>query len=343
MNIKYILLVSVFALSTSGCCIPLQGKTWNTTTSIHPELINGIVSDNTIPVSERTIPDEIRDIEGKSSVEIYLKDDFCACSKQRLPSVSVSLVSKTGLSGHQNRLINLWVEDEYDDACSSFAEADEAITDAESLSENFKYCYLDGFSLIWEAQAALDPLECDPVKAKILANKAKLLARTVGAKALGFDITGTYNSEFAGEHPIVGRYYTLSDQSEPQLVIKQDGQKITGVDGSGTAVLVGTRIENVIKFKFSYPHTSGELEGEWVVGYDGLNISGTWRDPVSNASGEWKLTKIQQENRIESLTNQENRLQQFFSQRGAIEINYEVIDHITIQKKTWDTKWVCAA
>lgn len=188
--------------------------------------------------------------------------------------------------------------------------------------------------MIWEARAALEPLVCDPVKAKTLADKANRLARNEGAKALGFDITGTYDSEFTGEHPIVARHYTSIGQHKPQMVISQDGQKITGVDGSGTAILVGTRIENVIKYKFSYPQTfNRELEGEWVVGYDGLNVSGTWRDPVSNASGEWNLTKIQQENRIESLTNKEKHLQEFFSQRAAIKINYGVIDHITIREK----------
>jgi hypothetical protein len=99
---------------------------------------------------------------------------------------------------------------------------------------------------------------------------------------------------------------------------------------------VGTRIKNVIKFKFSDPHTSNrELEGEWVVGYDGLNVLGTWRDPVSNASGEWNLTNIQQENRIDSLTNKEKHLQEFLSQRDAIKINYGVIDLIRVSSKTW--------
>ena len=121
--------------------------------------------------------------------------------------------------------------------------------------------------MIWEARAALGPLECDPVRAKTLADKAKQLARNEGAKALGFDITGTYDSEFTGKHPIITRQYALSDQNNPQLVIRQDGQKITGVDGSGTAIFEGTRIENVIEFKFSDPQTSNkELEGEWSVG-----------------------------------------------------------------------------
>ena len=342
MNFKYILFVTIFVLTTSGCCLPFPGDTVIINTPISPELMNSIVSDQTIPVSERFIPYDIRNIEGSSDVKVTFKDDFCACSKQRELRMSVSLVSKTGLSGHQNttgfgkyRPDN----DEYGDVCSSFVVAFEAITDAIYISLNRTYFYLDSFNLIWEARAALEPLECDPVKAKILANKAKLLARTVGAKALGFDITGTYDSEFTGEHPIVARHYTLRDQHKPQLVIRQDGQKITGVDGSGTAVLVGTRIENVIKFKFSYPQDfNKELEGEWLVGYDGLNVSGTWRDPVSNASGEWKLMKIQQENKIERWSNKGDHLREFLSRRAPIEIDYEVIDQITVREdhRDWD-------
>jgi hypothetical protein len=140
------------------------------------------------------------------------------------------------LSGHQNEL-ERWVRwgDLYGDACSSFAEAEEAIANAESSSENYEDFYLDGFNLIWEARIALEPQECDPVKAKVLADKASQLAQTEGTKALGFDITGIYNSAFTGDHPIVARHYTLSDQHKPQMVIRQDGQKITGVDGSGSA------------------------------------------------------------------------------------------------------------
>jgi len=328
MSIKNILLVSMFALTTSGCCLPI-GSTYYVGMEIPSETISNIASDNTKPVSERSIPSEIRDIEG-STVSVHLKDSFCPCSKQRSPRMSVTLVSKTGLSG---QLKYRWSSDENGEACNSFAEADAAITEAYSLSKNYSYFYLDGFKLIWEALAALQPLECDPGKAKILANKAKLLAQTVGAQALGFDISGTYDSEITGMHPIVERYNTLIDQHKPKLIIKQDGQKITGVDTSGTVLLVGTRVKNVIYFKFSYPDIPNrELEGKWIFdNFNNLFDSGTWRDTASNVSGEWKLMKVKPENPTVILANSDTDkyLQKFLSQRDAIEVNYEVIDYIT--------------
>ena len=128
------------------------------------------------------------------------------------------------------------------------------------------------------------------------------------------------------------------------MVIRQDGQKITGVDGSGTAVLVGTRKRTAIKFKLSYRQASSrELEGELIVDNDGLNVSGTWRDPVSNASGEWKLMKIQHESRIDRLTNMENHFQEFISRRVEIEvnINYEIIKSINVWEEHLNWKTVC--
>ena len=51
--------------------------------------------------------------------------------------------------------------------------------------------------------------------------------------------------------------------------------------------------------------------------FDGLNISGIWRDPVSNASGKWKLSKISQEGKVGRSINKEKRFQESLSKKAG--------------------------
>lgn len=195
MNIKDIFSVVLVSLFMSGCCVPAPSDYRVSNAVIDSDLIDSIVSDKAIPVNERSIPDEILDLEfyGKAgSVDIIrFKDDLCSCSKRRFSLLSVSSVNQKGLNGYVRRPKIYFPprrnNNENENECGVFQEAEKALKGAINSSQNAEYFYLDAFNLIWEAGIALEPLECDPVKAKVLANKAQLLTNTVGVKLLSND------------------------------------------------------------------------------------------------------------------------------------------------------------
>jgi len=149
--------------------------------------------------------------------------------------------------------------------CKTFASTMEVLFEVEDSSYGPQVIFLPSLELVWEARRALGPLECDIIRAKILAKKAKQIAEDEGAKALGYDITGIWVSKITSNHP---DFFSKEEQRNLELNIDERGNQITATDSSGESALEAYRIEdsvyrNEIKFKFSSPLIpTNHLEGE---------------------------------------------------------------------------------
>ena len=164
-------------------------------------------------VRGQSIPREIQKLKG-DKVSITFKEDLCICNGNRNLKLSVSEINTTGLQGFEflsgrigmygNWYWNSSVEN-LQKTCATFSDASNAINDARRLSKRGDYYFPDSFELIWEAERALGPLECDPVQSMVLAEKAKEIAIEEGAKILDFDISGNYGSEISGDHQPTGK------------------------------------------------------------------------------------------------------------------------------------------
>jgi hypothetical protein len=351
MQTKILFFISLCVLSINGCffVVPVpSGKMSDTKIDdakwfVSSESIENIVRD-------QNVPGKIRRIKGET-IDIIFKDDFCACSGKGQLRMSVSEVDTRGVKGNEELFgptlregISYLVDnDEYQKICKPFVAAQKAIFGAIPSSGNGQYYYTESYELIWEAERALRPTECDPVRARILAEKAKQIAEDEGAKALGYDITGTWVSEITSNHP---DYFNKKEQRNLKLKIDERGNQITATDSSGEATLEAYRIEGFqyptsVKFKFSSPLVSiNQFEGEWEV-IDGSTIEGSWNDPITSAFGKWNLRKIGRKIRTENLRKYSPKhLQKWLSQKPPIEIKWKEIDEIDVwELEEGDVDW----
>jgi len=106
-------------------------------------------------------------------------------------------------------------------------------------------------------------------------------------------LTGTWASDITDNTNNRVRFFK---ENNKKLVVtfEQNGEKTVGKISSLTdGYIEGTREEDTIKFIFYSPTiTNYELRGEWKVSADGNRLEGSWRHPVSIASGKWNLTRL---------------------------------------------------
>jgi len=330
MQTKILFFISICVLSINGCATypHISGKVSGAKINdskwfITSESIENIVRDQFVPV-------KVRQIKGETIV-IFLKEDVCPCVEYIELRMKVSEVNSRGIKGYEKHFSSRYIVDS--EQCKTFATANDIIIEAEKSSRNWPNFFPPSYNLIWEAQRALGPPECDSIRAKILAEKAKQLAEDEGAKPLGYDITGTWISEITSNHP---DYFSKKEQRNLKLRIDERGTQITATDSSGEATLKAYRNEEFqyptsIKFKFSFPLVSiNQLEGDWEV-TDGSTIEGSWNDPITSASGEWNMRKTGQKIKAEELRKYSPKhLQRWLSQKPPLEIKWEEIDEIHV-------------
>ena len=119
------------------------------------------------------IPGSFRLIKGHKAW-IYLRDKICPCSGRRILTLSISGLNDRGIAGTEkfNYVSSVYNVDYQNETCKPFLEVNNTISDvlaSYSQSQN-------RLELIWEAEKALGPVECDPIRAKILVDKAKQVA-----------------------------------------------------------------------------------------------------------------------------------------------------------------------
>lgn len=331
---KVIIFLSGFVFSLAGCVIVPQ-DIYDTTWTIDSGSFETIFLKQSLRNKKFHLKDR--------KVDIYLKDHVCPCSNIKVLRMKVSEFNIDNIRGDESQHYILPIygisnpdAGDFPVMCKTYWEAKKAIYDASVPSKRGHFIYTPSFELIWEADRAIRPPECDPVRAKILAEKSKQIAEDEGRIALGFDITGTYISEVSGE---LRKYFKEMGQIEPKLRIEQNGSTVTGKDFSGNVILKGHRtdeseIRSVIKFKFFIPHISrNELEGEWVV--DGLSIKGSWKDPVNNVSGTWNLwNATEQKFKAENADLKSEKLMwKWWSSMPMTEVNFEDVERINVWVK----------
>jgi hypothetical protein len=128
-------------------------------------------------VKDQSVTDKLRRIEGRV-IDAYLRDNVCPCSRARVVKMKVSEVDNKKLHGYK-RPGTGWTPDYESDpsvSCESFISAKTARSEAERLSKRGSLYFLPSLQLIFESERALSPLECDPIRAKTLADKAIQLA-----------------------------------------------------------------------------------------------------------------------------------------------------------------------
>ena len=313
------------------------------------------------------LPARVKTIKGKT-IEIDFRNEVCSCSKKRKLTVSVLEVGIPGLKGMEvssgvdvggvrRAFYDLPNEGDYDTQCKSFVVAEESIGEAVKLSDNRYsyytdesggYFFLDSYKLIWEAERAIGPLECDPVRSKILSDKAKDLALGEGARSLGFDISGTYEASIVGidDHPAIAMLFEKSEDSGPVFVIEQIDSRITGSDGSGTAVLEGTRMRDpsssfsnreIVRFRFFFPESpANQITGEWKIEADGLNFVGTWNEYGSDISHKWDMLRTDLRQEALPIKRKEKYTQKFLAQKAPVHIDWKAIEEIRVWTKDID-------
>jgi hypothetical protein len=343
MQPKISFFISICVLSINGCVFPAPKDTdaYETAWYIDSDSIDAIVRD-------QIVPGKIRQIKGKT-IDISFKNDICPCVGKIELSMRVSEVNSRGVKGYEkhsyhSRYFGEWIDPVVDsEQCKTFAIASDIIIGAEDSSIMGPNFFLPSYNLIWEAQRALGPPECDSIRAKILAEKAKQIAEDEGAKALGYDITGTWVFEITSNHP---DFFYKTEQRNRNLKIDERGNQIMATDSSGEAILEGQRIEDsayrsTIKFKFSSPlYSKNQLEGEWTV-IDGSTIEGSWNDPMSTASGKWNLWKTEQKVKaVKRVENLEKHLRKWLSRKQPLEIKWEEIDEIDASTYDIDIDWM---
>jgi hypothetical protein len=348
MQPKISFFISICVLSINGCIIaPVPvGKVSDTKIYDAKWFVNSESIENI--VREQSVPGRIRQIKGET-IGIFFKEDVCPCVENIELRMKVSEVNARGIKGYEKHSFNslyygAWLHLVVDSAlCETFATANETIIGAEKSSRNSPNFFPPSYNLIWEAQRALGPPECDSIRAKILAEKAKQIAEDEGANPLGFDITGTWISEITSNHP---DYFNKKEQRNLKLKIDERGNQITATDSSGEATLEAYRIEGFqyptsVKFKFSFPLLSiNQLEGEWEV-IDGSTIEGSWNDPITSAFGKWNLRKMGRNIKAEKLRKYSPKhLQKWLSQKPPIEIKWKEIDEIDVwELEEGDVDW----
>jgi hypothetical protein len=116
-------------------------------------------------------------------------------------------------------------------------------------------------------------------------------AITTVQPALDTDLTGTYISDITDND---NSYFRKENHKKLVVTFEQSGEKTVGKISSLTnAYIEGTREGDTIRFFFYSPTISHyEIRGEWKVSADGYRLEGTWRHPVSIASGKWNLTRL---------------------------------------------------
>jgi hypothetical protein len=346
-KISLFISISICTLLLNGCIIfPVPAGISDTSRIITSESIKTAVA---VGSRDQSVPERIRIFKGNMIV-ISFKNDVCPCVGKRYLSMKVSEVDSKGVKGYEKVADGItdygsWVDRQVDPAlCKTFATAYEIIAEAENSSILGSNFYPPSYNLIWEAQQAMNPLECDSIRAKILAEKAKQIAEDEGAKPLGYDITGTWLSKITSNH---SDFFNKKEQRNLKLIIDEHGNQITATDSSGKATLEAYRIEGFqykseIKFKFSSPLISvNQLEGEWKV-IDGLTIQGSWHDPIGTASGEWNLRKVEQGIKAQKFDKKiYKHLRNWLSQKPPLEIKWEEIGFITVWTKKVD--WMLCA
>jgi len=338
MQAKILFFISISVLSINGCYFgPVPEDISDTTWTINSELIEKIVRD-------QSVPGRISRIKGKTIV-IHFKNDICPCVKNRLLRIRVSEANSKVVKGyekHPDRASFYGVHIVDSALCQTFATANEVIFGAELSSKNPPNFFPPSYNLIWEAQRALGPPECDSIRAKILAEKAKQIAEDEGAKLLGYDITGTWGSKMTSNHP---DYFNKKEQRNLKLTIDERANQITVTDSSGKAALEAYRTEGflyptTVKLKFSFPVVSiNQLEGRWEV-IDGSTIEGSWSDPITSASGKWNLWKMGREIKaVKSEKNLVKHRRKWLSRAAPLEIKWEEIEMIQGWTKEIDWMW----
>lgn len=331
----------------NGCIIvPFPKEINDTARTITSESIKTAVA---VGSRDQSVPERLGIFTGNRIV-ISFKNEVCPCVEKRPLSMKVSEVNAKGVKGDEKipndraRYYTSYDGIAVDSAiCKTFATAIELIIEAEDSSRNSLNFFPPSYDLIWEAQRALSPLECDSIRAKILAEKAKQVAEDEGATALGYDITGIWDSEITSNHR---DFFNKKEQQNLQLIIDERGKQIRATDSSGEVVLDAYRIEaspykREIKFKFSSPLASiKQLEGEWEV-IDGSTIEGSWSDPITSASGKWNLRKMEQKLTVDKLDyNLVKHRRKWLSQKPPLEIKWEEIDSIEVwTKKVEEWMW----
>ena len=341
--------ISICILLLNGCIIfPFPEGTRDTFWTINSDSIENIVR-------VQFVPERIHHIKG-NRIKIFFKDDVCPCVNNRWLNMKVSEVNSEGVMGSEINPDYYYHNAKGDPVaaqggpvadsaeCKTFATANEIIIGAENFSSGGSKFYPPSYNLAWEARRALWPPECNSIRAKSWAKKAKQVAEDEGAKALGYDITGTWVSKITSSHP---DFFNNKDKRELKLIIDERGNQITATDSSGEAALEayrieGSRYDREIKFKFSFPLVSiNQLEGKWKV-IDGLTIQGSWNDPVGTASGEWNLRKMEQGIKAQKFDKKiYKHLRNWLSQKPPLKIKWEDIDRIYVFTKEIDLMW-CA-
>lgn len=348
-KISFFISISISILLMNGCIIaPLPEKIRDVPQIINSESVENIARDHSDSGSINQIKDK--------RIFITFKNDVCPCSSRRDIRMKVTEVDSMRVKGYEKTTgselrIPTMTYDEVKKAlskqeCKTTVIGEEAISAARNSSKRGRYFYPPSYNLIWAAETAIGPPECDGVRAKILADKAKQVAEEEGAKVLGYNLTGIYISEITGSHPVITKYFGENGNLEPRLTIEQRGNRITGTDSSGNAILKGSRFEDTefnsaVEFKFSFPSTfKTELKGEWVIRDDGLGMEGFWEDPASDASGGWNLWKAGQKIKAEKYGKRtEKMVRKWLSQKPPLEIKLEEIRMMRFTTKDVDWMW----
>jgi hypothetical protein len=266
------------------------------------------------------IPAELRRAVNKK-VRIRLKEDTCPCNRNKVVALVVSSIDQDGIAGFAEAanysLGNPFYFDKTGDvsACQGQRDARNILDQARSLSHSRSYFYAPSYRLIWQAEQALDSPTCDAGKGTAIANQALTLAEKEGAKAIGVDISGTFNVSIISSEP---EYFGTARKYSLKVRIEQNGDEFSGFDPDGEKVIDGWRIRastqpTRFSVKFSSPdvmpneimgelrtfiedvtYESGNPSGgpERLAPYGNLSMDGDWADTRTNASGVWELSSL---------------------------------------------------
>jgi len=114
---------------------------------------------------------------------------------------------------------------------------------------------------------------------------------TVDTEVSGTGITGTYVSQITSTNS----KYFKKKYRKLVIMLKQEGNNITGSNSTYNVEFWGTRAGDTISFDMS-AHLMNDFQatsGKWEVNADGTRLKGTWMMPEKTGSGQWNLTKIQ--------------------------------------------------
>ena len=124
-----------------------------------------------------------------------------------------------------------------------------------------------------------------------LASQSKVLkTKPNDSPDAAINISGLYVSQITSTNS----KYFKKKYRKLVIMLKQEGNNITGSNSTYNVEIWGTRVGDTISFDITahLMNNFQPIRGKWEVNADGTGLKGTWKIPDKEASGQWNLTKI---------------------------------------------------